>query len=189
MIREELLDKLLKKTKTIDNINDYNNNKKRNQYRKITKEDKIILIIFSLLFIVNAFYWIAFSQNNIVATVMILALPFLCEMLFTVVFNVYCYCINYKEENTLDFLLRIRNNITLKEYEELYKYIEERDLFRNSVLDFLNIGYKENKEKERLLEFEREREEKKKEKEYEIEKQEAIFLKKKTLAKMYSELR
>lgn len=102
---------------------------------------------------------------------MVLLLPFLCEILFAVVFNVYCYCINYKEENTLDFLLRIRNNITLKEYEELYKYIEERDLFRNSVFDFLNIAYKENKEKKRLLEFERE----KRKKEQEIEKQEAIF--------------
>lgn len=166
MIREELLDKLLKKTRIIDNINDYNNNTKRNQYRKITKEDKIILIIFSLLF----------------------------KMLFTVIFNVYCYCINYKEESVLDFLLRIRNDITLEEYQELYKYIEEKDLFRNSVFDFLNVGYKENKEKKHfldLLEFERERKKeekkKKKEKEYEIEKQEAIFLKKKRLAKMYSE--
>ena len=183
MIREKLLDKLLKKTRTIDNINDYNNNKKRNQYRKITKEDKIVLIVFSLLFIVNAFYWIIFSQNNIVAIVMILALPFLYEMLFAVVFNVYCYFINYKEESVLDFLLRIRNDITQEEYEELYKYIEEKDLFRNSVFDFLNIAYKENKEKKRLLEFERE----KRKKEQEIEKQEVIFLKKKRLAKMYSE--
>lgn len=188
MIKEELLDKLLEKTKTIDNINDYNNNMKI-KYRKVTREDKIIVSIFSFLFLLNACYWIIFNKNTIVTIAMVLLLPFLCEILFAVVFNVYCYCINYKEENTLDFLLRIRNNITLKEYEELYKYIEERDLFRNSVLDFLNIGYKENKEKERLLEFEREREEKKKEKEYEIEKQEAIFLKKKTLAKMYSELR
>lgn len=186
MIKEELLDKLLEKTKTIDNINDYNNNMKI-KYRKVTREDKIIVSIFSLLFLLNACYWIIFNKNTIVTIAMVLLLPFLCEILFAVVFNVYCYCINYKEENTLDFLLRIRNNITLKEYEELYKYIEERDLFRNSVLDFLNIGYKENKEKERLLEFEREKEEKKKE--YEIEKQEAIFLKKKTLAKMYSELR
>lgn len=181
MIKEELLDKLLKKRRAIDNINDYNNAKRN--YRKITKEDKIVLIVFSLLFIVNAFYWIVFSQNNIVAIVMILALPLLCEILFAVVFNVYCYCINYKEESVLDFLLRIRNDITLEEYQELYKYIEEKDLFRNSVFDFLNIGYKESKEKERLLEFERER----REKEQEIRKQEAIFLKKKTLAKMYSE--
>lgn len=183
MIREKLLDKILKKTRTIDNINDYNNNTKRNRYRKITKKDKIILIVFSLLFIVNAFYWIAFSQNNIVAIVMILALPFLCEILFAVVFNVYCYFINYKEESVLDFLLRIRNDITLEEYQELYKYIEEKDLFRNSVFDFLNVGYKENKEKKRLLEFERER----REKEQEIKKQEDIFLKKKRLAKMYGE--
>ena len=86
------------------------------------------------------------------------------------------------------------------EYKEFYKYIEEKNLFKIGILDFLNIGYKENKEskekeerikkeKEHLLEVERERKEKKKEKEYEIEKQEAIFLKKKTLAKMYSELR
>lgn len=183
MIKEELLDKLLKKTRVIDNINDYNNNINGKKYRKVTKEDKIILIIFSLLFLINAFYWIAFSQNTIVAIVMILLLPFLGEMLFAVVFNVYCYCINYKEENTLDFLLRIRNDITQEEYEELYKYIEEKDLFRKNVLDFLNIGYKESKEKERLLEFERE----KREKEQEIEKQEVIFLKKKRLAKIYSE--
>lgn len=84
---------------------------------------------------------------------MILALPFLCEMLFAVIFNVYCYFINYKEESVLDFLLRIRNDITLEEYQELYKYIEEKDLFRNSVFDFLNVGYKENKEKKTFLRF------------------------------------
>ena len=182
MIKEELLDKLLEKTKTIDNINDYNNNMKI-KYRKVTREDKIIVSIFSLLFLLNACYWIIFNKNTIVTIAMVLLLPFLCEILFAVVFNVYCYFINYKEESVLDLLLRIRNDITQEEYEELYKYIEEKDLFRNSVFDFLNIAYKENKEKKRLLEFERE----KRKKEQEIEKQEAIFLKKKRLAKMYSE--
>lgn len=181
MIKEELLDKLLEKTKTIDNINDYNNNMKI-KYRKVTREDKIIVSIFSLLFLLNACYWIIFNKNIILTISMILLLPLLCEILFAVVFNVYCYCINYKEENTLDFLLRIRNSITQEEYDELYSYIEKRDLFKNNVLDFLNIAYKENKEKERLLEFERER----REKEQEIRKQEDVFLKKKRLAKMYS---
>ena len=181
MIKEELLDKLLQKRRAIDNINDYNSTKRK--YGKITKEDKIIVSIFFLLFLLNACYWIIFNKNTIVTISMILLLPLLCEILFAVVFNVYCYCINYKEENTLDFLLRIRNDITQEEYEELHKYIEERDLFKNSVLDFLNIGYKESKEKERLLEFERER----REKEQEIRKQEDVFLKKKRLAKMYSE--
>jgi len=181
MIKEELLDKLLEKTKTIDNINDYNNNMKI-KYRKVTREDKIIVSIFSLLFLLNACYWIIFNKNIILTISMILLLPLLCEILFAVVFNVYCYCINYKEENTLDFLLWIRNSITQEEYDELYSYIEKRDLFKNNVLDFLNIAYKENKEKERLLEFERER----REKEQEIRKQEDVFLKKKRLAKMYS---
>ena len=181
MIKEEFLDKLLQKRRAIDNINDYNNTKRK--YGKITKEDKIIVSIFFLLFLLNACYWIIFNKNTIVTISMILLLPLLCEILFAVVFNVYCYCINHKEENTLDFLLRIRNDITQEEYEELYKYIEERDLFKNSVLDFLNIGYKESKEKERLLEFERER----REKEQEIRKQEDVFLKKKRLAKIYSE--
>lgn len=181
MIKEELLDKLVEKTKTIDNINDYNNNMKI-KYRKVTREDKIIVSIFSLLFLLNACYWIIFNKNIILTISMILLLPLLCEILFAVVFNVYCYCINYKEENTLDFLLRIRNSITQEEYDELYSYIEKRDLFKNNVLDFLNIAYKENKEKERLLEFERER----REKEQEIRKQEDVFLKKKRLAKMYS---
>lgn len=50
MIKEELLDKLLEKTKTIDNINDYNNNMKI-KYRKVTREDKIIVsIFFSFIF-------------------------------------------------------------------------------------------------------------------------------------------
>ena len=181
MIKEELLDKLLEKTKTIDNINDYNNNMKI-KYRKVTREDKIIVSIFSLLFLLNACYWIIFNKNIILTISMILLLPLLCEILFAVVFNVYCYCINYKEENTLDFLLRIRTSITKEMNHHIYSSISKTELFKNNFLDFLNIAYKENKEKERLLEFERER----REKEQEIRKQEDVFLNKKRLAKIYS---
>ena len=117
------------------------------------------------------------------------------------ILKVYNSYVGYKEEEVLDFLLRIKNEITQEEYKEFYKYIEEKNLFKIGILDFLNIGYKENKEskekeerikkeKEHLLEVERERKEKEREIEkqkQEIKKQEAIFSKKKRLAKMYSE--
>lgn len=201
MIKEELLDKLLKKVKTIDKINDCNDNKKR-VYLKPTKEDTIIFASLSLFLILNACCWVIFSDQHIAAIIgIVIFLQILFEELLSFILKVYNSYVRYKEEEVLDFLLRIKNEITQEEYKELYKYIEEKNLFKIGILDFLNIGYKENKEskekeerikkeKERLLEFERERKEKEQEmekQEQEIKKQEAIFLKKKTLAKMYSE--
>lgn len=201
MIKEELLDKLLKKVKTIDKINDCNDNKKR-VYLKPTKEDTIIFASLSLFLILNACCWVIFSDQHIAAIIgIVIFLQILFEELLSFILKVYNSYVRYKEEEVLDFLLRIKNEITQEEYKELYKYIEEKNLFKIRILDFLNIGYKENKEskekeerikkeKERLLEFERERKEKEQEmekQEQEIKKQEAIFLKKKTLAKMYSE--
>ena len=201
MIKEELLDKLLKKVKTIDKINDCNDNKKR-VYLKPTKEDTIVFASLSLFLILNACCWAIFSDQHIAAIIgIVIFLQFLFEELLSFILKVYNSYVGYKEEEVLDFLLRIKNEITQEEYKEFYKYIEEKNLFKIGILDFLNIGYKENKEskekeerikkeKERLLEFERERKEKEQEmekQEQEIKKQEAIFLKKKTLAKMYSE--
>lgn len=201
MIKEELLDKLLKKVKTIDKINDCDDNKKR-VYLKPTKEDTIIFASLSLFLILNACCWVIFSDQHIAAIIgIVIFLQILFEELLSFILKVYNSYVRYKEEEVLDFLLRIKNEITQEEYKELYKYIEEKNLFKIGILDFLNIGYKENKEskekeerikkeKERLLEFERERKEKEQEmekQEQEIKKQEAIFLKKKTLAKMYSE--
>lgn len=201
MIKEELLNKLLKKVKTIDKINDCNDNKKR-VYLKPTKEDTIIFASLSLFLILNACCWVIFSDQHIAAIIgIVIFLQILFEELLSFILKVYNSYVRYKEEEVLDFLLRIKNEITQEEYKELYKYIEEKNLFKIGILDFLNIGYKENKEskekeerikkeKERLLEFERERKEKEQEmekQEQEIKKQEAIFLKKKRLAKMYSE--
>lgn len=201
MIKEELLDKLLKKVKTIDKINDCNDNKKR-VYLKPTKEDTIVFASLSLFLILNACCWAIFSDQHIAAIIgIVIFLQFLFEELLSFILKVYNSYVGYKEEEVLDFLLRIKNEITQEEYKEFYKYIEEKNLFKIGILDFLNIGYKENKEskekeerikkeKEHLLEVERERKEKEREIEkqkQEIKKQEAIFLKKKRLAKMYSE--
>ena len=215
MIKEELLDKLLKKVKTIDKINDCNDNKKR-VYLKPTKEDTIAFASLSLFLILNACCWAIFSDQHIAAIIgIVIFLQFLFEELLSFILKVYNSYVGYKEEEVLDFLLRIKNEITQEEYKEFYKYIEEKNLeykefykyieeknlFKIGILDFLNIGYKENKEskekeerikkeKEHLLEVERERKEKEREIEkqkQEIKKQEAIFSKKKRLAKMYSE--
>lgn len=201
MIKEELLDKLLKKVKTIDKINDCNDNKKR-VYLKPTKEDTIVFASLSLFLILNACCWAIFSDQHIAAIIgIVIFLQFLFEELLSFILKVYNSYVGYKEEEVLDFLLRIKNEITQEEYKEFYKYIEEKNLFKIGILDFLNIGYKENKEskekeerikkeKEHLLEVERERKEKEREIEkqkQEIKKQEAIFSKKKRLAKMYSE--
>ena len=201
MIKEELLDKLLKKVKAIDKINDCNDNKKR-VYLKPTKEDTIVFASLSLFLILNACCWAIFSDQHIAAIIgIVIFLQFLFEELLSFILKVYNSYVGYKEEEVLDFLLRIKNEITQEEYKEFYKYIEEKNLFKIGILDFLNIGYKENKEskekeerikkeKEHLLEVERERKEKEREIEkqkQEIKKQEAIFSKKKRLAKMYSE--
>ena len=68
MIKEELLDKLLKKVKTIDKINDCDDNKKR-VYLKPTKEDTIIFASLSLFLILNACCWVIFSDQHIAAII------------------------------------------------------------------------------------------------------------------------
>lgn len=141
----------------------------------------VYLILFMLEIIIRT---IDFQESNLFYHIKtIIHISFFMITCYIPFFSIL-YKEEYKEEceklvktiektNTLDFLLSIQNKITQEEYNDFYKFVEDQNLFKKSIVKvILNL---ENNFK--WVELEKERESKK------IKKEE-IFNKKKFLAKM-----